>query len=1383
MTSPVGAEDEAIWARAARHSGRLLVQDEHNCRHVIAWNPPPNRVSAGGLIGYYRHVATCSASGFVRLDYYRTRIHICRNHPCTAVYGASKYGALPPPVAHCRLVAVLDDIPPTPPPLPPPAAAPPPDEGSVSIGPIHVELLSVDAEQTQPCVSPAIPPEVPTENTHGCGADVPTDVGQTALGEDAPREFVPTDGWQPLPPDADADFSILGILARAEAIGQPRQYTGLFDLIAFAAMRKRRLLMVLSEGDICFVSAFAASVIDATWPVEPFLVRVVACRKVGKQWRLAGLDTCTHFYAGVVSPVVPAVAGTSVVSQCLRRGIAAIHTVADGDCGFDVLTMADGSERTLAARTSLRREVRDFLVRNAARQMWCDVWAACQEHQAALPPSFADEEPLGPGRPASSTSAVASAASSMHVGPSTPAPAAGSTASTTSAGPSISADAETSGARPEEPSEGSATALTTAPAMQLARAPADAAERARRQKLFDAVRWGTSLPSPSDSLVLRLAASLSHDEQEQLIVAYANVSAAAEKMPVSTDVEKRFSGRVRNSSSLLSVRLADAAAFAAYVAKCGADPRKRLPYGLMAKFLKENATSPLSRAELQRGKNYLSYCSKLKLSGAVVEPNRAKGKSRLSQSAGLRTARFSARRRRLGGQGRPQKAPLVHEELWHWFCTVKRSVKGRISPGLVMRKARALVEAYTAACLRQGVRADAPVLNNTWLRRWKLEHQVSFRHPNRKWKVPRAILLERLRITRSNVIRVRRLALLLADAGQALPAEAGQALPADAGQDLVMWNFDQSPFHMNEAGSKNQRSLELRGKPERVLKEGHAATRERWTANAMTVSDTTICGAGRIPPLEIMFRVAGSGAVLNPRMRSYIPAWAAPWLTVVTSPTGSYKESDVLTYLETVLPAKTPDRPWMLLLLDSYAAQTTDAVRRLAWERGFVVCIHGGGATGISQPNDTDLHQEMKRLYIELESADAVEQQRLRPSGVPVPRKQDCISWLASIWGMPELHEAAARGFKKVGLANALDGSEDALICREALQFWEELGMAAIRQEVMHDVDVEVAAGRLDWSYESVYNVIVPFPEHGRRFDAEPDDRGSDDGGDHEEQSSDDDGDGPGDAGAVSADAEKGDVEMQPADAGSAPAVSADAERALVLPDHADQAAVSEHLFRVNTLSSVLEQVRGMGLDNLAVHCSNALHMEHKRARKSTHHNAAVVQALRLEREVELADAARRQQLALADREESRRAAVSIRQMRAEAEALVQRRIELQQASTVVECLGALRSFETSDLGQGHRGGGSAEHIRNRMNVLDRIRIRSPPLPPEQANDWHWFQRHWDKARIEQLHPDRRDAWGAMFKNIALDLLERIRGGEHDALSKWMARESREIMQVPALRM
>jgi hypothetical protein len=111
--------------------------------------------------------------------------------------------------------------------------------------------------------------------------------------------------------------------------------------------------------------------------------------------------------------------------------------------------------------------------------------------------------------------------------------------------------------------------------------------------------------------------------------------------------------------------------------------------------------------------------------------------------------------------------------------------------------------------------------------------------------------------------------------------------------------------------------LGIRGALDIVLKEGHAATRQRWTANTMTMSDPTLC-VGGLPPLELMFRVQGSGVRVNPRMRSFIPAWA-PWLTIVTSDSRSYKEEDVLVYMEAVLTAREEGQPWRILMVDVFA--------------------------------------------------------------------------------------------------------------------------------------------------------------------------------------------------------------------------------------------------------------------------------------------------------------------------------------------------------------------------------------------------------------------------------------------------------------------------------
>ena len=98
---------------------------------------------------------------------------------------------------------------------------------------------------------------------------------------------------------------------------------------------------------------------------------------------------------------------------------------------------------------------------------------------------------------------------------------------------------------------------------------------------------------------------------------------------------------------------------------------------------------------------------------------------------------------------------------------------------------------------------NPPQIHAHWLRRWRLEYRVSFRRPNRKFKVPRHTLEDRLRVFWSNVAKVRQLAQLV------------------LGYDLDIVNMDQSPFHINESGaaplSLHLRFLALRSSLECLL--------------------------------------------------------------------------------------------------------------------------------------------------------------------------------------------------------------------------------------------------------------------------------------------------------------------------------------------------------------------------------------------------------------------------------------------------------------------------------------------------------------------------------------------------------------------------------------
>ena len=138
---------------------------------------------------------------------------------------------------------------------------------------------------------------------------------------------------------------------------------------------------------------------------------------------------------------------------------------------------------------------------------------------------------------------------------------------------------------------------------------------------------------------------------------------------------------------------------------------------------------------------------------------------------------------------------MITELLYAWFCSLRRSVTSRI-PGVVLkRKAEFLVEEHCAACLQEGVPANAPAINSDWLLRFRTSMGISLRQPNRKWKVPKAVLLGRLKTTWLNTFRIRQLCLLA------------------HGAEPFLDNVDQCPFHRNESGSKDYKTLHFRGCP------------------------------------------------------------------------------------------------------------------------------------------------------------------------------------------------------------------------------------------------------------------------------------------------------------------------------------------------------------------------------------------------------------------------------------------------------------------------------------------------------------------------------------------------------------------------------------------
>ena len=232
----------------------------------------------------------------------------------------------------------------------------------------------------------------------------------------------------------------------------------------------------------------------------------------------------------------------------------------------------------------------------------------------------------------------------------------------------------------------------------------------------------------------------------------------------------------------------------------------------------------------------------------------------------------------------------------------------------------------------------------------------------------------------------------------------------------------------------------------------------------------------------------------------------------------------------------------------------------------------------------------------------------------------------------------------------------------------------------------------------------------------------------------------------------------------------------------AESEGVDDHAVLLNTLQSVNEQLRSAGAHGLMATVQNAIVHEERRARGRQQQNPVVAAAMLQERGAELALQARQRATFVLGRREEAQRQKSLQSLRDERESLEQARLALHRASTIAETMSSLKSYETADLGQGHPRGGTAEHVRNRMHVLDRLKLRAAPLLPEQQNDWAWFKANWDRARLQRLPENRRDSWGSQFKDMVLEILDHIGQGRHDALSRWMSHQSREFLGVAALR-
>ena len=761
-------------------------------------------------------------------------------------------------------------------------------------------------------------------------------------------------------------------------------------------------------------------------------------------------------------------------------------------------------------------------------------------------------------------------------------------------------------------------------------------------------------------------------------------------------------------------------------------------------------------------------------------------------------------RKRLGCRGRDPVAPIVRQGLYDWFISVRYSIDwckynsklrscgrqkamGRFPRSLLRQKLKQLQKEYAKECLLQGVSCKLFRPTANWFRRWEKEYGLSMRKPNRKYKCSKALLAQRLEIFWITVFRIRALCV------------------AACGYDPDMENFDQTPYHANESGSQDVATLAVAGEVVPLI-EGHAATRCRWSGNLTTFSDTRRIQRGSLPYCEFMFKhdVKMEQSTLELRLREHIRGRGyGPWVSVATSPSGSYKEHDILNFLERHLPtldSQSRGGRYRIMFADDFGAHKSDAVRRLCWERGYVLIIHGGGATPVVQTCDTDLNQWARKGYIARETHELL---RRFQQGDVVPKlsEETMIDIMVEVLSDPKIHLHAANGYVQTAVAVDLDGAQDVLITREAASFWNELGMRGKINAEIALVRAAVASGHLTWSYEHVRGLILPYPKSkdedailahcrdapfdedaeaawGNAVRANGGDVPGGDGADDDDSNdsgndtnSDDDGD---DDGVLEGEQAAG--EAAAAVTETAVAVDNGSPHSSDLPVLSPGSARQLHAChdKLELIKHSIQELDSMGAFSAAHKLRYEMHKEVRKLRTLSKEDPGVARAVQ-----GLSDAATDHASSqLRALEENHRQELSAKRLRLEIDAskaeLQRKKDAIKELDEIFDMREEVKTFTPDQLGSGQKFAGGAKGLRNRHELLDRIAHLGTGLSPQQRNDWSWFKHSWDKAMLGEHGGEWPNLLASWMQKVLQDMTQE---GGSNAFSLFVHAETQRCLR------
>jgi len=213
----------------------------------------------------------------------------------------------------------------------------------------------------------------------------------------------------------------------------------------------------------------------------------------------------------------------------------------------------------------------------------------------------------------------------------------------------------------------------------------------------------------------------------------------------------------------------------------------------------------------------------------------------------------------------------------------------------------------------------------------------------------------------------------------------------------------------------------------------------------MTVSDSatkfSTTNDSDPPHVFVLFKGKPNGRIIQKLLElPDIP----DWLHIQVQECGSYREEDVLEFLEKVLPVAESSEQSIIVLLDWFAAHRTDKVIQFIEGRGHIVLFHGGGCTAFTQINDTHLHALLKRILISLENklthAKRKDMHLNHAKGIPTLSRTDILQIVETAWRMLDHERIANSGYLQTGPSMPMTGPiKRDQVYKDLRTVWDEI--------------------------------------------------------------------------------------------------------------------------------------------------------------------------------------------------------------------------------------------------------------------------------------------------------------------------------------------------------